>query len=136
MAVSNPYMQYRSNDISTAGPDKLLLMAYEGAIRFAKIGRERIATGEETDANVNISKAQLIVAELMMTIDPEPAPELAANLARLYEYIHNRLSEASLNNDIRAASEAIDILTDLKDAWSQAAQMLREQTAGEGRLAA
>ena len=65
-----------------------------------------------------------------------PAPELVANLARLYEYMHNRLSDAGLNNDARAADEVIGILSDLKDAWTQAAQMCREQSAGEGQLAA
>jgi flagellar protein FliS len=136
MAVSNPYVQYQSNSITTAGPDKLLLMAYDGAVKFAKMGREKIASGSEIEARANLGRAQAIIAELMMTLNPEPAPELVANLARLYEYMHNRLSEAGLNNDTRAADEVIGILSDLRQAWAQAAQMWREQSAGEGRLAA
>lgn len=136
MAVSNPYIQYQSNSVTTAGPDKLLLMAYEGAIRFAKLGQEKLVAGSEMEAGTNLGKAQLIVAELMMTLNPEPNPELVANLARLYEYIHNRLSEAIHDGSTRAAEEVIGILTDLRDAWVQAAQALREQSAGEERLAA
>ncbi len=136
MAVSNPYVQYQANSVTTAGPDKLLLMAYEGAIRFVRMGQEKLLSGSEVDARTSLGKAQLIIAQLMMTLNPEPAPELVANLARLYEYMHNRLSDAGLNNDARAADEVIGILSDLKDAWTQAAQMCREQSAGEGQLAA
>lgn len=136
MAVSNPYVQYRSNEISTAGPDKLLLMAYEGAIRFANIGREKIRAGVLDEKSINLGKAQAIITELMMTLNPQAAPELVANLANLYEYMFNRLSEANLNDDVKAASEVIEILTDLKDAWTQAAQIWREESAQEGRLAA
>jgi len=137
MAVPNPYAQYQSNSITTASPDKLLLMAYDGAIRFTKLGQEKLNSGSEIEGRTFLGKAQAIVAELMMTLNPEASPELVANLARLYEYIFNRLSEASLNNDIRAASEVVGILTDLRDAWFQAAQSLREQSAPEeGRMAA
>ncbi len=136
MAVSNGYAQYQSNQITTAGPDKLLLMAYDGAIRFARMGQEKLLAGSEIDARTNLGKAQLIIAELMMNLDPEPNPELVANLARLYEYMHRRLTDAGLNGDKKAAEEVIGILLDLKDAWMQAAQSLREQTGGEGQLAA
>lgn len=136
MAVSNPYVQYQANSVSTAGPDKLLLMAYDGAIRFAKIGREKIKAGILDEKSISIGKAQAIIAELLMTLNPDAAPQLVANLANLYDYIFNRLTEANLNDDVRAADEVIEILTDLKDAWAQAAQMCRENSAGEGRLAA
>jgi len=136
MAVSNPYAQYQSNQVTTAGPDKLLLMAYDGAIRFAKIGREKINAGILDEKSINIGKSQAIIVELLMTLNPEPASELVSNLANLYEYIFNRLTEANLNDDARAADEVVGILSDLRDAWGQAAQMWREQSAGEERLAA
>lgn len=136
MAVSNPYIQYQSNSINTAGPDKLLLMAYDGAIRFAKIGREKIKAGILDEKSINFSKSQAIIAELLVTLNSEVAPELVASLADLYSYIFNRLTDANLNDDTRAADEVIGILSDLRDAWSQAAQMLRDQSPVEERLAA
>jgi flagellar secretion chaperone FliS len=136
MAVSNPYAQYQSNQVTTAGPDKLLLMAYDGAIRFAKIGCEKIKAGILDEKSINIGKSQAIIAELLMTLNPDAAPELVSNLANLYEYIFNRLTEANLNDDVRAADDVIGILSDLRDAWGQAAQMWREDSAGEERLAA
>lgn len=136
MAVSNPYAQYQSNQMTTVGPDKLLLMAYDGAIRFAKIGREKINAGIIDEKSINIGKSQAIIAELLVTLNPDVAPELVASLSGLYSYIFNRLTEANLNDDARAADEAIGILSDLRDAWSQAAQIWREQSADAERLAA
>lgn len=135
MAVSNPYAQYQSNQMNTAGPDKLLLMAYDGAIRFATIGREKIKAGVLDEKSINIGKAQAIITELIVTLNPEHNPQLAANLANLYEYLFNRLTDANLKNDEGAADEVIGILSDLRDAWSQAAQVWREQSA-QGDLAA
>lgn len=136
MAVSNPYVQYQSNSVTTAGPDKLLLMAYDGAIRFARIGREKITAGILDEKSINLGKTQAIIAELMVTLNPDVAPELVSNLIGLYSYIFDRLTDGNLNNDVRPVDEAIGILSDLKDSWTQAAQMCREHASGEGRLAA
>lgn len=128
MAVSNPYVQYQANQINTAGPDKLLLMAYDGAIRFARTGIEGIRSGDLYAKSTGISKCQAIIAELLTTLDPRPNPELAVNLANLYDYTYNRLSEANINDDEAAAAEVIGILTDLRQAWAQAAQIWRGQS--------
>ena len=135
MAVSNPYVQYQSNQVITASPDRLLLMAYDGAIRFAKIGLEKIKAGVLDEKSINIGKAQAIIAELLITLNPEPDAQLAANLTSLYDYMFNRLTEANLNNDERAAAEVIEILGEMRDAWSEAAQIWREQSAPEGLAA-
>lgn len=136
MAVSNPYAQYQSNQFTTAGPDKLLLMAYDGAIRFAKIGREKIKAGILDEKSLNFGKSQAIISELLITLNPEVAPELVANLANLYDYMFNRLTDANLNDDERAATEVIGILSDLRESWAQAAQMWREESAAQEGLAA
>ena len=103
MAVSNPYAQYQQNEITTAGPDKLLLITYDAAIRFARIGREKMKADSPVEKSKNIGKSRALIAELSSTLDPKPNPELAANLANLYLYMHNRLVEADLNNDEKAA---------------------------------
>jgi flagellar protein FliS len=87
------------------------------------------------EKSINIGKSQAIIAELLITLDPEPNAELAANLTGLYSYMFNRLTDANINDDERAASEVIGILSDLRDAWSEAAQMWREQSAREGLAA-
>ncbi len=134
MAVS-PYAQYQQNDITTAGPDKLLLITYDAAIRFARIGREKMKLDSPVEKSRNIGKSRALIAELLSTLDPAPNPELAASLARLYGYMHNRLVEADLNSDQGAVSEVIDMLTNLRGAWARAAEIWRARSA-EGRLAA
>lgn len=135
MSISNPYAQYQSNQVSMASPEKLLLMAYDGAIRFARVGLEKMREGVLDEKSSGLGRAQSIIAELLAGLNPEHDPELVSNLARLYEYMFNRLSVANLNDDERAAAEVIGMLVELRESWAQAAESLRAgaQAAGAKR---
>lgn len=128
MPISNPYAQYQSNQVNMASPERLLLMAYDGAIRFARIGLEKMREGIAEEKSFSFSRAQSIIAELLAALNPEHDAELASNLARLYEYMFNRLLEANIGDDERAATEVISMLVDLREAWALAAESAR----GEG----
>jgi len=135
MAVSNPYTQYQDNHIITAGPEELLLIAYDHAIKFARIGREKMRAGAVVEKSKNIGKSRALIVELMSMLVVQQNAVLAANLANLYEYMVKRLAEAELNNDEKPISEVIDILTNLRSAWGQRVLLDRAQFT-EGRLAA
>ena len=135
MAIPTTFAQYQHNEVTTAGRDKLLLITYDAAIRFARIGREKMNEIAPIEKSRNLGKARALIAELMATLNPEPNPQLASNLAQLYNYMHTRLVHADLENDPKPVSEVIDMLVSLRGAWAQAARVWREQSA-EGRQAA
>lgn len=107
-------------------------MAYDGAIRFARLGLEKLRQGVVDEKTYSFNRAQSIIAELLAGLNPAADPELVSNLARLYEYMFNRLTEACLNDHEQAAEEVIGMLADLRDAWAQAAELARAQAAGTG----
>lgn len=121
---ANPYEQYRNAQIETASPDRLLIMLYDGAIRFLGQAREALSHQELERANNLINRVQDIIAELMSTLNFD-AGEISHHLFRLYEYMNYRLIEANLRKDPAPAEEVERMLRDLREAWQQAAQIAR-----------
>ena len=46
MAMNNPYQQYQTNAVQTASPGELTLMLYNGCLKFIKLARQAIETGD------------------------------------------------------------------------------------------
>lgn len=128
MNPKNPWQSYRQVATRTASPGQLVLMLYEGAIRFL----ERAEAGFQledpvefnTAINDNILRAQDIVRELDFSLNLEAGGELAAQLRRLYDYFDRTLLEANLRKDPAGIVEVIKRITVLRDAW---ATMLEQQ---------
>ena len=121
MNPKNPWQSYRQVATRTASPGQLVLMLYEGAIRFL----ERAEAGFQledpvefnTTINDNIIRAQDIVRELDFSLNVEAGGELAAQLRRLYDYFDRTLLEANLRKDPAGIVEVIKRITVLRDAW-------------------
>lgn len=128
MNPKNPWQSYRKVATSTASPGQLILMLYDGAIRFlerAKAGFQLEDPVEcNTTINNNILRAQDIIRELDFSLNAERGGELAQELHRLYDYFDRVLLEANLRKDGGGVAEVIQRITALRDAW---ATMLTQQ---------
>ncbi|MFS8544380.1 MAG: flagellar export chaperone FliS [Limnochordales bacterium] len=113
--------QYRATQVQTANPVNLVVMLYDGAIRFVRQGIAAIEQAKVEEAHRNLIRAQDILAELERALDPR-AGEIAANLEQLYDYMQRRLMEANLRKDAAPLQEVIGLLTELRDAWQQIAR--------------
>jgi flagellar protein FliS len=105
---------------SIQSKEKLLLMAYEGAIRFGQSAQEGIRLKSPKMRGEAISKIMAIITELDLALDREIGGELAENLSSLYQWIMRRLTEANLQNDIRALEEVNSVLTTIKEGFEGA----------------
>jgi flagellar protein FliS len=112
--------KYLEASVQTATPAQLLIMLYDGAIRFCKMGIEATKKGNYQDANKFLCKAQDIVQEFMITLDRKA--EVSNGLMQLYEYFNFRLIEANTKKDIVPAEEVLAHLQELKEIWIQAAK--------------
>ena len=111
------YDNYQGIDVTTADQGKLILMAYEGAINFAKIAKERLAANDYAGKSINISNAVEIINELRCRLDIEKGGETAKNLNNLYMFLSMQLTTANLKRDIYKIDEAIKILETLYNGW-------------------
>jgi flagellar secretion chaperone FliS len=107
-------------DAETRSPMELVVMLYEGAIRFVGEAREAIRQGDVIARTTATSRALDIVSELQNTLNVKEGGEIAAELDRLYSYINARLLDVT-RGDAVAADEIARLLTTLRDAFSQVA---------------
>lgn len=126
----DPYMEYKQNSIMTASPEELVLMLYNGIIRFIEEAKLAIKDKNIEKAHNSIMRAQDIVLELMATLDMQY--DISKNLYNIYEYISRRLVEANLKKDTEALDEVKTLVSDLKDTWTKAVNKVRSKVYSKG----
>jgi flagellar protein FliS len=100
----------------------ILLKLYDGILKFLAQARRGILENSPKIRGENISKIMAIITELECALDQEKGGEIAANLGSLYQYIMNRLTVASAENDVEALDHVKEIISMLKDAFEKAYQ--------------
>ena len=114
---NNPYKRYRQTQIETAGPLELIIMMYDGAIRFCNQGKAAIEEVKFNEANKMLQRAQDIVDELNISLNME-AGEIANNLRSLYDFINSKLVEANIKKDPLIITQVVELLTELRGSWA------------------
>ena len=114
--------RYQDASITTQQRGKLVVMLYDGAIRFLRIAKEKLAEEDYAMKGVYIGKAQDIVAELNNSLNMEVAPRLAGDLRALYNFVYRHLNEANIERSAEKIDECIRILDELRGAWEQIAE--------------
>ncbi|KAA5804426.1 flagellar export chaperone FliS [Thermoanaerobacterium thermosaccharolyticum] len=126
----NPYLEYKRNSIMTASPEELVMMLYNGIIRFVNEAKQAIDDRNIEGAHNSITRAQDIVLELMSTLDMQY--DISKNLYSIYDYISRRLIEANLKKDKVALDEVESLVSDLKDTWGKAMDKVRAKVYSKG----
>lgn len=122
----NPFGAYKKTGVMTANKETILIMLYDGAIRFLKLAISATETKNLKDKNMFMGKTMDIVNELRASLNHKASEEVASNLEALYEFIQERLLRGSVENDPKPLNEALGILTTLRDAWDAAVQTLKQ----------
>lgn len=115
--VNNAAMAYGARKVETASPAELVLMLYEGAIKFCNIAMGAIEKKDYEKANTNIQKARRIIVELQTTLDHKY--KVAEDFDVIYDYIFKTLVQANIKKDPEILEEALKQLRDLRDAWKE-----------------
>ena len=129
-SVRSPWNSYRQVALQTAAPGQIVLMLFEGAIRFLERAEGGFGMDDPAEANQtihnNVQRTQEILHELNMALDIQSGGELAQTLRSLYEYMDRRLLESNLQKKSDGIVESRRHLSTLRDAW---AEMLQSQSA-------
>lgn len=108
---------YKANKIGTESRGRLIVMLYEGAIKFLKLALEELQAGEFDKKGEHINKAIDIIHELNVCLDMDAGGEIAENLRGLYLFMIRHLSEANMQRDPQRVREVISLLQDLNEGW-------------------
>ncbi len=119
---------YRNNQVMTASPEQILIMLYDGAIRFVRQGKQAIIDGRQADKATAISKAMAIITEFSSTLDYKVGGEIALDLSQLYDFIIRELSAVNARGDASRLEPVEKILLDLREGFAGAAEINRSAT--------
>ena len=119
------FQAYSKTNILTASKEKVLLMLYDGSIRFLKAAIAACEQNNPKEKNEKVGRVMDIVIELRSTLRPESAPEICQNLEGLYSFVQERLLKGSVENNPQPLQEALQVLTTLRSAWDEAIQSLK-----------
>lgn len=119
--------QYQARTIQTASPGQLVVMLYDGFLRFAGQAQEALDRGDIAAAATPLTKAQAIVTELRVTLDMSQGV-IAQNLASLYNYVTERLTDGRLKKSSGEVEEARRMMAELRSAWVQIANTPKPAT--------
>src|SRR5690554_3686627 len=97
---TNGYDRYLETAVETASPARLIVMLYDGAIRFINNAIDAMQNRQYEQQNYYLQRAQKILAELISSLDFDKGGEIAENLFRLYTYMYNQLVEANLQDSV------------------------------------
>lgn len=113
------YQAYQQNKYMSASPHRLIVMLYEGAIRFANQAIPYIEAGDVQGKHTAIQRFQDIIYELMSCLNFKEGGEIAQNLNSLYTYIIDLANQSSSTMTVEPLREANQIIGELKEAWEQ-----------------
>lgn len=119
--ATNPYETYKNARIQTANQGRLIVMLYEGAIRFSKEALKAIQDKKYDVANNRIVRAEDIVTELLVSLDYEKGGDIAKKLASIYIYMNQQLLEANITKSSGPLEVVINLMSDLKESWEKIA---------------
>lgn len=114
---------YKETQVKTATPGKLILMLYDGAIKYLNQALEDMSVEHRRYDRISNSliRTQDIIAELMISLDFERGGEIAKSLFSLYVFMNRRLLGGNISKDKAPLEEVKTLLTELRGAWAEVA---------------
>ena len=112
---------YIQTQVSSRSPLELVVLLYEGLIRFTGEARAAIERRDLVAKRAAMSRALAVLSELQSTLNMAEGGELAVSLDNLYTYINGRLLDGSMQNSVEPLDETLKLASMLRDAWSEIA---------------
>jgi flagellar protein FliS len=112
---------YREQSVLTASPGQLVVMLYDGALRFLLQGATLMRADDQLGCDAKLRRAEAIIDELHTTLDKERGGDIASRLEGIYVFCKRHLIEARIECDAGMIDKVAELLGELRDAWAQIA---------------
>jgi flagellar secretion chaperone FliS len=120
--------QYSQNSIATASQEQILLMLYDGAIRFVRQAIVASDNGDTVEKLGRISKVFAIIVEFSNTLNHDIGGAIAEDLDGLYQFMLRELSKARKETDGKSLKVVEGLLVDLRKTWGEAIIINKKET--------
>jgi len=111
--------QYQQAQFQTADRGTILLLMFDGALKFLTLAESALAEEKIATFGHNLGRAQAVIAELLHTLDHKAGGEIAANLERLYRFMLEHLVEANIQKSARHLADVRRILGIIASAYRE-----------------
>jgi flagellar secretion chaperone FliS len=125
MNVRAGHAAYQQGQVSSADPVRIVVLLYEGAIRF--IAQAQLRWQEPAARGTALGRAHRIISELLASLDHERGGEIATNLDRLYQYSLEAITRANLEADARPLDGVVKVLKELLEGWQSIEEQARRE---------
>lgn len=113
----NGFKVYQEHSINTQSRGRLIVMLYDGAIKFLRQAIDDLSRQDYASKGRSIARAQDILFELNTVLDMEKGGDIAQNLRSLYNFMIRQLNQANLRKDPRLIEEVVSLLEELNQGW-------------------
>jgi len=122
---ANANQAYTASSVTTAPPEKLVVMLYDGAIRFLRQAATAMRSDNREICRNRLQRAEAIINELNFSLDMVQGGEIAANLRSIYLFCNRHLTEAVIERSPEKIDATANLLADLRGAWAEIAAQPR-----------
>jgi flagellar protein FliS len=120
---ANPYKAYKQQSVMTMTPGQVLLAVYDEMIKQINIAKLGFEDNNLPLINNSLQKSQIILRELQNTLNFDY--EVSGGLNDLYEFFHTILRDANIKKSPERLDEVLQMVVELRDAFSQAEKQTR-----------
>jgi flagellar protein FliS len=115
--MGNQINAYKENSVTTQSKGRLVVMLYDGAIKFLRQAVAALEAGDMAAKGRYIGRAMDIINELDAVLDVDTGGEIAHNLRGLYDFVRRHVQRGHLANDPQPLTDAAALLTELNEGW-------------------
>ncbi len=134
-AMAELQERYMVDAVATASPAARLVMLYDKLVADCTMADAAFERRDWYQVNEALVNAQEILIYLSASLEPELWPEAGDQLRALYNFLYSELVEVNLRKDRERLGRPRGMISQLADAWRQAAGNLATQeapAAGQG----
>ena len=115
----NPYANtgaYTESAVLTAPPGRLVVMLYDGAIRFLAQSAAAMRMGDRERSRDRMRRTEAILDELLLTLDMSYG-EIPLRLRSIYLFCKRELHEANVSSEPDRIDGVSRLLSELRESW-------------------
>jgi flagellar protein FliS len=128
----NPYATaqraYAESSVLTASPERLVVMLYDGAVRFLNQSAAAMREGDRDRSRDKMRRAEAIVDELNIALDMSHG-EIPRSLREIYLFSKRTLHAANVHCDPQRIEAVTRLLADLRESWDEIASRAEAERA-------
>lgn len=108
---------YLRTRVLTASPEELRLMLLDGALKFARQGRQGLLDGDRSAAQTGLARCRSIVLELLTSVRADIDPSLAANVRAIYAFLFRELTAIARSGELPRLDRVLELLEYERETW-------------------